>query len=93
MNLMIYVLINTLPAWWAIYSCRKLKGTKELNDKYYAFCRDDYHHWSYWKLPLCNILLLWPLRFGTAWLMVLLFTTFILINMCGKPIGTKLPLW
>jgi hypothetical protein len=58
-----YLIAGTLPHMLDIYSLRSLRGTPELNKKYNAFARDDFKHWSYWKLPLTAMLTGFPIRF------------------------------
>ena len=93
MNIAIYVLVNTLPVWYVIYSSKKLEGTPELNEKYWAFHRTDYKYWSYVKFPLLNMIFLWPFRYALAWSMVLTQCTFIVIIMCGQRKDAKMPKW
>ena len=91
--LTLYVILGVLPIWVIIYLNRKLKGTKELNEKYSLFARLDYEHWSYFWWPLKNTLLLGPIRYAIAWMCVLTFTSFILLLMCGQPKGKRIPKW
>lgn len=92
-NIGIYLFISCAPVWYVIYKCRKLKGSMELNAKYWAFARDDYEDWSYIKCALINIICLFPFRYALAWCVVLTFTTMTLLVMCGHRKGEPLLGW
>lgn len=58
----LYLALAIIGPVLIIYTKRNLIGTTELNVRYHSFARFDYPHWSYWKMPLLNILTLFPVR-------------------------------
>jgi hypothetical protein len=86
-NLAIYTVLSTLPVWATIFACRKLQGNQELNDKYWVFARTDYKNWGYLKCAIINFVVLFPLRYATAWFCVFSFTTIVVILMLGHKQG------
>lgn len=92
-NIAIYVACCCLPSWAAIFACRKLEGSPELNQKYWPFARTDFKNWGYIKFAVLNFLLLFPVRYFIAWVCVFSFTTLALILMIGHKQGTPLAKW
>lgn len=89
----IYLVFSTLPIMAIIFFKRHLKGTPELNAKYHSFARIDYPHWSYWKMPLLNILTLFPVRFVLAISIKVIYITIVAIVFCGTKPGEPLAKW
>ena len=89
----IYLAFSTIPIIVLIFTKRHLKGTPELNAKYHSFARIDYPHWSYWKMPLINILTLFPVRFALAVSLKLIYIPIVAIVFCGTKPGEPLAKW
>ena len=63
----LYVFYACVPIWGALYAMRNLEGTPELNEKYWIFHRVDHKYWSWWKMAIMNMVLLFPIRYTIAW--------------------------
>ena len=70
-NLVIYVLVSTLPAVYVKLYSKKLRGSPELNQKYAPFARTDFQHWGVCRFALVNIFLLVVPRYLFVWCMLL----------------------
>ena len=58
--LLAWWLINVSPAWYTIYSNKKIKPDSERDlPKFQPFVRIDYEHWSYVTVAWTHILF-WP---------------------------------
>ena len=73
----IYVLSCTLCPWYAIYKCRFVVGTPELNEKYHSFANLHYKYWSWWKVPIYNFFVLQPVRFVVGWGIIIFYVIII----------------
>lgn len=55
--------MSVAQPWYAMRKCKHLKGTPELNEKYFAFARYDYPNWNLVSGAIINFLTLFPARF------------------------------
>ena len=98
-NLVIYVLISTLPAVYVKLYSKKLRGSPELNQKYAPFARIDYENWGFFRFALVNIFTLVVLRYVFVWCMLLANITiitlckFIFCHKKGKIVSRRLDWW
>lgn len=92
LTLLAFLIAGCLPTAYIVATSGKLRGTPELNKKYYAFARTDMHKWNLWRTFGFGILTLGPVRYLGAWTMVLLCTLCIL-PMIGHKQGTNVSAW
>ena len=89
----VYLAVAIIPPILLIASKRHLRGTPELNAKYHSFARIDYPHWSYWKMPLLNIVSLFPVRLVIAISIKVIYITIAQFALCGSKPGEPLSKW
>ena len=85
--------MSILPSWIAIYNCRRLAGSPELNEKYSAFARIDYKDWNPISMPIVAFFTLAPLKLVLSWGTMAVYVTFLLPFMIGHKKGTPLAKW
>ena len=89
----LYVFLTLFQVVIAIYTSRWLKGTPEINKKYFSFARTDYPYWSYWQsfcIHLCGLSVI-----RTCLSTSILFVMSVLAScvMIGHKLGDKVPKW
>jgi hypothetical protein len=52
--LLLWVLINSAPTWYTIFSNSKVRYNPARDDKYAPFVRYDYVRWHYWLVPFTH---------------------------------------
>ena len=69
--LVLWVVINSAPTWYTIYSYRRVKLSPELDEKYAPFARLDYQHWYYWLVPFTHFFMIprWICGWCTFWVL------------------------
>ena len=91
--LSIYFVLTSFPIWWTIYFQRHLKGTPELNQKYWPFARTDYKNWNPIFGVIINGCLFFWFRYVGCWLVVIaIFVVAVTISF-GHKQGTNVPKW
>lgn len=89
----LYMTFAIIPPVLIIYTKRNLIGTPELNAKYHSFVRFDYPHWSYWKMPILNILTLFPVRIFIATSIKVFYILIVQIAVIGSKSDEPLAKW
>ena len=66
----VWIVLNSAPTWYTIYSNRRVKYNPERDDKYAPFVRYDYKHWHYWLVPFTHFFMIprWICGWCAFWL-------------------------
>ena len=67
--LIVWILVNSTPTWYTIYSNKKVGYIPARDDKYAPFVRYDYKNWHYWLVPFTHFFMLprWILGWCSFW--------------------------
>ena len=89
--LVIWLVLNISPVWYTIYSNKKIRPAKDLDQKYKPFARLDYKDWSYLTVLFTHFLFIPRFVLAFLWWMSLVITTFIVL--IGHKKGTPYKKW
>ena len=56
--LVLWVIVNSAPTWYTIYSNSRVRYNPERDEKYAPFVRLDYKHWHYWLVPFTHFFMI-----------------------------------
>lgn len=85
----VYLFVSVTPFILLWKQKAKFAGTKELNEKYWSFARNDIHLWSLPRFVVSFALLGGPIRFLIAWGCVMLLFVISWVVMIGHTPGKK----